>query len=155
MESAEKRLCYLAHLLAECKLYGQAVTLVCLAMEQVLIETMGLKRHPGYYAVQYLKEVFRAAEDKKSKYRAFSFNIANLRNRIAHAGLPDSNDPTIPQAESLQGQYEKISRQQQELCEYLKHDFRVPEEFEEKIKAGVKPWEEKKRAPEKSTPDNA
>ena len=142
-ESATARLLNLAKLLAECSYYGQSILLVCLAMEQDLMETMGCKKHPGYDGVRYLQDVFIEEEKKKplrSPYKECFFNIKHLRNRIAHGGLSGNGAPTMQQAESLKEQYNKILRKQQELHQYLKNAFRVPSDVEAQMEAGKTPW---------------
>ena len=145
-ESAVQRLLNLAELLASRHYYGQAILLVCLAEEQTLIETMGCRKHPGFDGVKYLKDVFIDEEKKNKKteknpYIGYFLDIKNLRNRIAHGGLPDSGGTGgIPQAESLKDQYESILHKQQKLYPYLTKNFRVPPEVERLMRLGEKPW---------------
>ena len=146
-KSAVQRFANLAELLAECRYYGQAVLLVCLAAEQSLIEIMGCKKHPGYYGTEYLKDIFIKEEKQNTRYSSYIGyfkDITNLRNRIAHGGLPDSSGAGgAPQAESLKKQYESILRKQQELYTYLTKSFAVPPQVMEQMKKGEKPWEKK------------
>ena len=139
--SAPQRFLNLAELLAESRHYGQSILLVCLAAEQILIETMGCRKHPGYAGIKYLDAVvFKQDQGKYSPYISCFNEIKNLRNRIAHGGLPDSSDPTIPQAESLKDQYGKILQKLQKMQTYLAEEFCVPETIEKQMQAGEKPW---------------
>lgn len=129
VESPYQRLINLAELLADCKHYGQAIVLLCLALEQDLIEAAGHIKHPGYNEVINLQKAFRKTEEKKKQnsHSKFFFAVKELRNRVAHGGLSESQPPaSTPQIESLKTQYEANHRKLAGLHEYITTSWEPP-----------------------------
>lgn len=116
------RLVNLAKLLAERKLYGQAIIAICLAAEQSLIIAYGHEKHPGYDGVSNCQT--RLKKDiGDNRYTGFYFrDIKHLRAQVAHGGLAQKQS-SILQAESLKVQYEAVLRKQLEWQTYLNSKF--------------------------------
>ena len=101
------RLLNLAEILSERKLYGQAVTCICLAVEQWVLQYFGAVKHPGYEKLQDLKEKIKTEVSYKES--SIFRKIQELRNQVAHGGLPDSPVSTNPA--TLQENYKKLQQQ--------------------------------------------
>lgn len=118
----QDRLVNLAKLLAERKLYGQAIIAICLAAEQSLILAYNCRKHPGYDGLNAYQSQLRQ-DIADNRYTGFYFrDIKHLRAQVAHGGLAQDQN-SILQPESLKGQYESILRKQLEWQTYLNSQF--------------------------------
>jgi len=117
---APERLRVLAQLLADRRLYGQAILVVCLAAEHSLVLAHRLDKFPDYETLKALKKEFRAvARGKQIKW--LDDDIADMRNLIAHGGL--LRDRTNPSPEALSSQFKNALARQEELQTYLETQY--------------------------------
>lgn len=118
-----ERLIALSELLADRKLYGQAILLVCLAAEQSLLLAFEQNKHPGYEGLNKILDQFvKYADDDFRKL--FLRDIKQLRNLIAHGGMSKKENPNS-QPDALHIQYDKVRRKHRELHQYLQNSFIV------------------------------
>ena len=97
------RLISLAELLAERKLYGQAVMCMCLAVEQYALLVSAYSQHPGYDKLQGAMENLKT--HIKQKDVKIIKNIEHLRNQVAHGGLGKDNFSNV---NSLEKEYKEL-----------------------------------------------
>lgn len=113
------RLCKMASLLADRKLYGQAITALCLAAEHSLIVANGLDRFPEYDALQRQKDRFFKSSKVPQVMKSRLGNISETRNLIAHGGLMVDRDRIYPSPEALPKQFLNAQNDLKFLREYL------------------------------------
>ena len=125
------RLTALAQMLADRKLYGQAIMAVCLAAEQSLALAYGFDRTPSFEDLRRMKDGFKkicsrnkpawdSAWEKNPVGELFS-GIFNMRNLIAHGGFCN-NDQTNPSPEALPNQFENALNRLGDLQKYLQRN---------------------------------
>ena len=117
---APGRLRVLARLLADRKLYGQAILVVCLAMEHSLALAHDHDMPPDKTTLKELKKKFRAVA-RGEQIKWLDDDIADMRNLIAHGGL--LRDRTNPSPEALSSQFKNALARQEELQTYLETQY--------------------------------
>ena len=99
-----QRLLVLAEMLADRRLYGQAITTLQLAMEAFVFHYFEEKDNYGNY--DRTKELLERYSDRlRGKDRDYFHRLRNARNAIAHGGCRSSKGG-IPQETNLPGQFD-------------------------------------------------